>query len=177
MKRSAIVVGLIALLAISLVAADGGGDMLSVRIVPTRVSENGDASLTLYGPTAHFWVVLTNISKEPIRVWREWCSWGWYSLSFRVTDEKGVTTEVKKAARGWTKNYPDATVLQPGDHMVYEVAFDPETWPTAPLPEKGQSRKVIMTAVFAIEADQDAKKGKVWTGEVASPASSYTIYR
>jgi hypothetical protein len=84
---------------------------------------------------------------------------------------------VKKGPHEWLKNYPDATVLHPGDHVIYELAFDPETWPTAPLPEKGPSRKVTMRAVFAIPADEETKRDKVWTGEVASPASSYTIYR
>ena len=82
-----------------------------------------------------------------------------------------------KGDKEWSANYPDATVLQPGDHMVFEVAFDQETWPHAPLPQKGQSREVRMKAVFTIPADEQTREHKVWTGEVASPEATYMIHR
>ncbi len=150
---------------------------LTVRIVPHKTPEKGPAVITLFGPPSHFWVVVTNSSDKPVRLWREWCSWGWYSLSFRVTDSAGKVVEVKKGPRGWRKNYPDATVLQPGEHLVFEVAFDEETWPSAPVPEQGKFHDVRMKAVFAVPVDDESKKQEVWTGEVSSPEGVFTIYR
>jgi len=178
MMRIVCVTGLVVVaLATTVFAAGKVEDSLAVRIVPTRTSDKGVRSIDLYRPSDHFHVVITNVSKDPIRLWREWCSWGYYALSFRIADENGKTTEVRKGPRAWTRNAPDAAALAPGDHMVLEVAFDQDTWPDAPLPGKGNSREVRMKAVFAIQADEETKKAGVWTGEVASPEETYTIYR
>jgi hypothetical protein len=139
--------------------------------------ENDVRAITLFTPAQHFYVVVTNVSQEPIRLWREWCSWGYYNLSFKVTDDTGKTTVVKKKPREWRKNYPDSTILGPGDHMVFEVSFDEATWEGAPLPEQHKSRRVKMSAVFEIPEDQDTRKMKVWTGKASSPELTYTIYR
>lgn len=156
-------------------AAGEPSDSISVRIVPSGSGEK--RSITLWQPEQHFHVVITNISKEPVRLWREWCSWGYYSLSFTVLDANGKETILKKAPRGWRKNFPDAMTLAPGEHMVFEVTFDQTIWPNVPLPEKGKSHDVKMKAVFAIAADADTASHKVWTGEASSPVESYTIYR
>ena len=178
MKRTAYVIGLAAMLmAAASLAEDKARDPLAVRIVPTRTSEEGVRSICLYQPADHFVVVVTNQSNEPIRLWREWCSWGWDTLTFRVTDGNGKTTDVRKGDREWSANYPEATLLQPGDHMVFDVAFDQETWRDAPLPGKGNSREIRMKAVFRIPADEQTREHKVWTGELASPEAAYTISR
>lgn len=148
---------------------------IAVRIVsPDRTRGDGPQLITLNQPSQHFHVVVTNVSGKPIRLWREWCSWGYYMLSFRVTDENGKVTEVKKGPCEWKKNYPDWTTLQPGDHMVYEVSFDERTWPDVAL-EQGKARQVRMSAVIEVKPDMDSEREDVWTGTVASPERSYTI--
>lgn len=149
---------------------------LSLRIVPTVSREDGVKSIILSQPAEHFHVVVTNVSDEPVRLWREWCSWGYHSLSFEIRNEDGSVTVVEKAPRSWRKNFPDWTTIPPGDHMVFEVSFDPQTWQNAPLPEKGESRRVTMKAVFEIAEDKDTEEHKVWTGRVSSPEHVYVIY-
>ena len=160
-------------------AGEGGAQpALAVRIVsPDRHRGEGPQLITLHQPSQQFHVVVTNVSGKPLRLWREWCSWGYYMLSFRVTGEDGETVTVKKAARGWSKNYPDWNLLQPGDHMVYEVSFDKKTWPNGPLPQEGKLREVKMSAVIEVEADAESKREDVWTGKVASPERTYKIAR
>lgn len=179
MNRTACTIGLvlIALMARGVSAEEKTAESIAVRIVPTSTHDKGGRSITLWQPSHHFHVVITNLSKEPIRLWREWCSWGYYSLSFALADAGGKITIVKKGPMEWAKNYPDATTLAPGDHMVFEVTFDQSTWPNAPVPDKGKSREIKMKAVFSIPADEDTKKQSVWTGEVSSPEDTYTIYR
>jgi hypothetical protein len=152
-------------------------DTLAVRIVPTTFREPAGRAITLGGPTQHFHVVVTNVSGNPIRVWREWCSWGYFTLSFQATDEAGKTTTVKKKDRGWDKNYPDWTTIPPGDHLVFEVSFDEATWQDPPLPEQGKVRTVRLRAIFEVPADQDTKASQIWTGKTLSPEDAYTIYR
>ena len=173
----AFAVVLLSLCTTSIVTAEPPADSLAVRIVPSSTNNKGGHSITLFLPAQHFYVVITNVSKEPVRLWREWCSWGYYSLSFSVVGPDGKDILVKKKQIGWTKNFPDSTTLAPGDHLVFEVTFDQAVWPDAPVPDKGKSREVKMKAVFAIAADDESKQHGVWVGEVSSPVASYTIYR
>lgn len=164
------------------IPADGPGDdgpapSLSVRIVPTSFRERIGRVIELYRPSQHFQVVVTNVSAKPVRLWREWCSWGYFGLSFVVTDGDGNPVVVKKRARSWPKNYPDWTTLEPGDHMVFEVSFDEPIWQDAPMPEPGNSRPVRMKAVYEVRVDDETKEHEVWTGRVSSPEADYTVYR
>jgi hypothetical protein len=152
-------------------------DRVTVRIVPMTHRDDGVRGLTLWNPALPFHVVVTNVSNQPLRLWREWCSWGYYNLSFEVTDEDGKTTTVKKKQRGWRKNYPDWFLVAPSEHMVFDITLDESVWENPPLPEKGKSRVVKMRAVLEIPEDADTKGSGVWTGKVVSPEHSYTIYR
>ena len=151
---------------------------LQVRIVPTSFVENGRA-IDVRGPSQHFHVVVTNLSKAPVRLWRDRCSWGYYTVSFRFTDESGKTVAVKKRPRGWDSNAPDWTIVPPGGHMIFEVSFDDKIWQDAPalLPETPHGRRIKMKAVYSVEVDPQSQRRGVWTGEVSSPEEDYTIYR
>jgi hypothetical protein len=150
---------------------------LQVRIVPSSFREATGRAIELYRPSQHFHVVVTNVSKEPVRLWREWCSWGYFNVSFIATDESGKTVTMKKRPRGWDKNYPDWSIIPPGDHMIFEISLDDTTWQDAPLPENGQTRRVRMKVVYAVPVDPETKSHGIWTGEISSPEDEYTIYR
>ncbi len=151
---------------------------VAVRIVPSyyREEETG-RRIDLSRPVQHFDVVVTNTSGEPVRLWREWCSWGYFNLSFVVTDEDGKTASVTKRPRGWDKNIPDWMIVPPGGHMVFEVAFDETIWRDAPLPERGRSRTIRMKAIYEVHADDWSEKFDVWSGRISSPEDVYTITR
>jgi hypothetical protein len=168
--------GLVTLLACPLSAEEKPAEQLTVRIVPTGLSEAGGRAITLFGSGQHFHVVLTNTGKTPVRLWKEWCSWGYFNLAFQVRSDDGKVTTTKKKPREWGKNFPDSTIIPPGDHMVIDVSFDTSAWQDAPLPPAGQQRTVSMRAVFEITADADTKKHKVWTGRVSSDENRYTIF-
>src|SRR5688572_4135471 len=76
---------------------------LAVRVVPTSYREEGGRAIELRRPSEHFYVVVTNVSGKPIRLWKEWCSWGYFNLSFQVTDDAGRSVEVRKQDRDWTR--------------------------------------------------------------------------
>jgi hypothetical protein len=148
---------------------------ITVRIVPDRLNERDERTIWLLPPLQHFRVVLTNVTREPVRLWQEWCSWGYFTLSFEATDQSGKTVNVRKKPRGWDRNYPDWTIIPPGDHMVFDVTFDESIWQNAPLPKVRESRVVKLKAIFEIPDDEDAKKAKVWTGRAVSPEYTYTL--
>jgi hypothetical protein len=168
---------LMALAARPVTAEEDSAMSLAVRIVPTRYTEPGGRVITLFDPADHFSVVLTNVGRDPLRLWRESCSWGYFNLTFEATDEQGTRVTVAKTPRDWNKNFPDWTILAPGDHMVIEVTFDRSTWRDAPLPEPGQQRTVSLRAIYEIPEDDETKSNNLWTGRVASPETTYTLFR
>jgi hypothetical protein len=150
---------------------------VAVRIVPTSYREKGGGVIDLRGPSAHFHVVVTNVSGEPIRLWKEWCSWGYFDLSFQVTDEAGFSVKVEKNNRAWTKNFPDTEIIPPGGHHLQEVTFDPTDWAGLPPPEANRRKAVRMKAIYDIRPDGETKEHGVWTGQVSSPEESYELWR
>ena len=65
-----------ALVAVTGLRADSevelAADVLAVRIVLTAFRERTGRSIE----SDRWHVVITNVSEKPIRLWREWCSWG-----------------------------------------------------------------------------------------------------
>jgi hypothetical protein len=150
---------------------------IAVRIVPTSFNDAGGRVITLSDPSRHFSVVITNVGDKPVMLWREWCGWGYFNLSFEMTDQAGAHVAITKKPIGWEKNYPDWMVVPPGDHMVVDVSFDPGIWRNAPMPAAGKSQTIGLRAIYESADSQEAKANRVWTGKVSSPENTYTIIR
>lgn len=144
---------------------------------PLRVSvaipvHRGNRVLSL-GPNTRLHVVVTNMSNKPQRLWREWCSWGYYNLSFELKDAQGKMTALKKRVRGWSKNYPDWFELPAGEHYVIEVQLTGADWE---LPAKGAlPPKWTLRAVYQNAPDEFTEKESIWTGKIVSPVQTYTV--
>jgi hypothetical protein len=148
---------------------DEGADPVTVRIVPTSCGDDARRSLR----TEHFFVVVSNTSEKPVRLWKEFCSWGYTTLSFQVEGQSGKRSVVVKTRRPvWRKNTPDWMTITPGDHMVFNVAFGSQSWQTEPL-----TGEIKLKAVFEISKDKQTDEHKVWTGRIESPQHTYTIHR
>lgn len=149
--------------------------------VPLRASiaipiHHGHRSLN---SRASFSVVITNTSPEPIRLWAEPYSWGYYNLRFEVIAADNSVTVVKKKPRGWNKNFPDWFELTPGEYYVRNVSlYSSNEWenvPASPRPGRGP-RKIRMRAVYEIKPDAQSGKHGVWTGKITSPVGDYAIW-
>jgi hypothetical protein len=145
---------------------DEAAASLSLRIVPDSL--NGDGKLI--HSARMFSVVLTNIGKGPVRLWRESCSWGYDNLSFEIKNADGAATRLRKRPRVWEKNFPDWAALAPGSRMVFEVLLDASTWINVPLSKVGSSRTLQLQAIYESTEDKDSRASRVWVGRVASPA-------
>ncbi len=124
-------------------------------------------------------VVVTNVSDQPVRLWRDWCSWGYYNLTLEFADENAAGGEktwvLAKKERGWSKNYPDAAEIAPGGSMIFTVPLTATTWKGSDFLQKYVGKKLKMRVNYAIPADADTKKLGVWTGRVQSKYQEYTI--
>jgi len=130
-----------------------------------------------YGRDPHFHVIVSNLSDRPQRIWREWCSWGYYALSFELSDENGKTWTVKKKPRDWTMNNPDYWTVEPHECLVLDVHFaDTNIWEGFPRPS-GVSQAFTMRAVFEIRPDKESHESAAWTGRAVSKADQYVFYR
>jgi hypothetical protein len=152
-------------------AAPSPAPALSVAIA--QPMHHGERWLDVRG----FHVVVTNLSKQPQKVWRDWCSWGYFNLTFKLIDEKGKETNLKKEPRFWGANFPDFWVLDPGDELVIDVhAADFENFPKpGPTQTPGQGKKVRLQAVYEIPPDGFTAKEGVWCGRVESQIHDYVL--
>jgi hypothetical protein len=149
---------------------------LEVSIAVSKM-DNGERVLRYSAKDKpHFDVVVTNISNQPQRIWREWCSWGYFDLDFELTDQGGKTWKAKKKPANWTRNFPSYQILEPHDSLVIEVEFaNPDTWEGFPH-LTGDSQTLKMRAFFEIHPDEETKKFSVWTGRVTSQFEDYTFH-
>jgi hypothetical protein len=148
---------------------------VAVSIVPTSADGRTGDVIELFGDS-HFHVVVTNSSGAPITLWKEWCSWGYFNLSFEARDASGRSFVISKKMRGWDKNLPCPIVIGPGRPWVIDVSLDPSIWQNSPLSSDAGKATLRLKAVFEIRKDESSEKAGVWTGKVSSPETEYTLY-
>jgi hypothetical protein len=131
----------------------------------------------------NFYVLLTNVSGKPVRVWQEWCSWGYYSLQFEVFDRDGREHLLKKKPTGFLANFEDYVELQPGGSVVWKVDLEPSVWKGLSwVPTNGVERAKLR-AVYTVKNEDDprkydyndAKRYGVWTGRVTSKLYDFAL--
>lgn len=118
-----------------------------------------------YRNEIHF---LLTAEKGPVRVFQEWCSWGYFTRSFSAwaldaVDKKYVFKRSNRMA--WTKNYPATHNLKKGEFLITNVDLCDGTWTVEPdLPEK--DLELSMIGHFEIKPDEETRKQKVFTGKL-----------
>jgi hypothetical protein len=123
-------------------------------------------------------VVLANLGKEPIRLWRDWCSWGHENISFEIVDRAGARTVIRRAEGEWRKNYPDFWTLDPAEPLVVQVKLDDGSWDVPPGVRTAEKEQVVkLRVVYAVERDNAARDHRVWTGKALSAERTYTLRR
>jgi hypothetical protein len=107
-----------------------------------------------------FLVLIENTSSRDIGVYRQWNSWGYYSIHFVVERPDGKQTVIEKGVRAWSMNYPDCFQLPPGMTHAFPICFTSKEWKDVEaLSVKGARLK----AVFKQEPlDEKLKAGTKW---------------
>jgi hypothetical protein len=146
---------------------------ISIAIPP---GANGERAISYAKPK--FQVQVTNKSDREQRIWRDSNSWGYYALSFELTEADGKVTRIQKVRQGFTKNAPVYFTLPPNESRMLEVNFaDTNTWSPVPFPRPGgDSVTYTMRAIFEIGETEQSKKLNVWTGRIVSKPEKYTFY-
>jgi len=164
---------------------------LSIDVVPEGSKQTGQY-IILNTP---FSVVLTNTSNHDLLLWKDWCSDGYFNLSFEFTDKDGKIIKVTKdPLRYWSRNFPDGFVVKPGRHFVLSVTLvsndkGADKW----INTKSLQNVMVMKAVYrnphftrsewkingqpASDDQWDGLIGDSWTGVVESQPLKVTIER
>jgi len=157
----------------------------AIDVVP---SDSGKENKVIY---IHypFSVVLTNLTDHDLTLWKEWCSWGYFNLSFELTGKDGKVVKVSKAGRGWTRNGPAPYVVAPGKPFVLNVTFKSQDW------EGTENLNGPMTLKAIYKNSNEAFSGKkpnpqnqiqddmqklihsAWVGQVESEPMQVTMVR
>ncbi len=159
---------------------------IPLRNKSSRIRINSN-SKSINNIRSHFNVVLTNNTDKPIKLWQEWCSWGYYNLSFEIIDATGKKHTLTKGDMVWTANFPDTLTIPPHKHRVIDVYFDPTPqsgvgsgWKMDSLLKaikvNRNNRDIKMRPVFQIMPDNDSKEHKVWTGSIKGEYQEYNIF-
>ena len=121
-----------------------------------------------------FYVVLTNVSKEPQPVWEDWNSWGYQTVSFEFTRAGGEKVVVRRRQGDFTKNAPSTFLVQPGEHQVYAIKLD-QWWETHPVLPKVDEMPVTLKAIYEVGPTPEATQYKVWVGHIESHAYNFSL--
>lgn len=159
---------------------------LILTIIPTTYSSRLSPAPTIsFGERDHFHVLLTNTSAEPVTLFEEWNSWGYYGLLFEMTYADGRKVRVSRGLRAWTRNFPSTITLAPQGYYVFEVSFD-ESWTHSVRtePYAGQGIACRMRAIYTIAPLDSLDKQHSflgrgvhpWSGTVTSDEQPYTVW-
>ena len=146
----------------------------SLSVVPTN--SHGDVGgITMAQSKARdFYVVLTNVSKDPQPVWEYWNSWRYQTISFELTTAEGRKFVVSKRQQDFTRNFPSTFLIQPGEHQVYALRLDKE-WETRPMLAKADEMPITLRAIYEVSPTPEATQYKVWAGRVESSSYKFML--
>ena len=147
---------------------------LAVVPVSSRGEQFGGSIEMAHTKPRAYYVVLTNVSKEPQAVWEYWNSWGSRAISFELTAADGKKFVVSRGPEDFSKNFPSTFLIQPGEHQVYAIRLD-ERWETHPSLPKTDELPVTMKAIYEVPPTPEAAEYKVWTGRLESHNYNFTL--
>lgn len=131
-----------------------------------------------------FHVLLTNVSSNPVRVWQEWCSWGYYCLQIEIVEQDGTKHLLKKKRIPFYENFPDYVVLQPSGSVVWDVELNSTVWDDLSWLPNDKMLNVKVRAIYTVKKAEDSEVNRdlgvsssgVWTGQAMSEMYDFTLY-
>jgi len=147
--------------------------------VPGRVGDSAARPIFAFDRTSRFHVILTNKSREPLRLADPLSEQGRAALTFEFVDDKGNRTTARRPPnqQEFRRASLTGSILKPGESVVLEVDFlNADDWTGFPkLPGYGDSLPVPMRALFEIQPDGETKEHGFWTGRAATELETFTF--
>ena len=123
-----------------------------------------------------FYVILSNTSNVPQRVWAPWGNLKHVPLHFEIQDSKGKQWKATpNISYGVSQRLPETSELRSGESLVFDIDYsNTNAWndfPRAAPPEFPLS----MRAVYDNRSGQSPEGQPMWTGSVSSKTISVII--
>jgi hypothetical protein len=154
----------------------------SVSIVPQDSNDAGQwISMRKAGSIKPFYVVLTNTTSEPQRVFEAWNMWGYKAIAFECLTEDGQRAIVSRKDQDFDKNYPSTSIVPPGEHYVYAIEFTNQNWTMAPSLRFSKAEAVVvhLKAIYQLTPTRESQKlgKKIWVGRAESKDYAFRLVR
>jgi hypothetical protein len=120
-------------------------------------------------PKSHLLVLIQNRSGHDQRIWETSNSWGYFNLSFELTDSTGKKWVVKKRDTIFTVNLSTFLTISPGQIYIFNIDFVKEReWQAFPI-RRVEGQIVQIRAIYDSTETPESKANDVWTGHLESP--------
>ncbi len=116
----------------------------------------------------HFAALLRNVSGHHLRVWEEWCSWGYFNLTFMVSVDGKLYKFQKSATHTWEKNIPSFRSLAPNEAYSMEVTLTPPTWEGNFEAMQSAHKPIEILAIYSSPTSTEETGADVWAGVTES---------
>ena len=138
-----------------------------ISLVPEGRSDQGARISWGDDSKRNFYVVLTNTTDKPRRVFNTWNSWGYQAISFEFTLSPETKINVSMKPQRFTKNVPSTFTIPPNGHQVFPITLN-EAWDEKPNFGKAGRIMVKMRIVYELSETTESKENGVWTGRIES---------
>ena len=138
-----------------------------IAIVPERSTEQGAEISWAADSKEIFYVVLTNTTDEPQRIFETWNSWGYQAISFELTLASSKKVKMAMRDQVFTKNFASTSTIPPKGHFVFPITLN-DDWQGRPEFEKEGPTTVQLKAIYEISPTFESKEYAVWAGKVES---------
>jgi hypothetical protein len=128
-------------------------------------------------PPYPFHVVLTNEGLEPVKLWQEFVSWGYFALEFQIVLPNSTTASVRRKPITFYANGPARLTLNPNESVVWDVYFSSTEWDGLSFTEDDEELKCSLKAVYAAGEDEYSKAYGIWTGQVQSDSYNVVVQK
>jgi hypothetical protein len=128
------------------------------------------------GKTSQFFVILSNTSNVPQRVWAPWDNLKYVPLHFEFKDSSGKQWKgTPNITYGVSQRQPDISELQPGESLIFDIDYsNTNAWngfPRVAPPELPLSMRVVYENPYG----RGPEGQSLWTGSVSSKSMSIII--
>ncbi|MEO0472439.1 MAG: hypothetical protein AAF206_22640 [Bacteroidota bacterium] len=160
------VVGLIFLLGFPL-QADAQSQEWNIQVVVPISDPLGKREIHL-ARYQHLHVILTNLSRDTKRIWKDWNTWGYFNLRLEWMDAQGITHKINRTTpKAWDGDFPDFWTIPPGESLVLNVDMSSGRWNGFP-DLYGESIPASLKAIYENKPDELSADFGIWTGRMIS---------
>ena len=158
-------------LTLSFAAAEQNELAISIGQADLGTAAAGGRRFFVSGLDSPIFVVISNLSDKPQRVWQIWNSWGAPTIVLEVVDQQGNKLGlIRNGQIAWTMNGPTFDTIAPREHHIIPISIDHTTqWildgDKLKTLKREEWHKVRIRATFT---SRDGEKKGVWSGTTAS---------